>query len=57
MSIIEFIFLPLKKLIQNVMEKASTFIMNQSVAYGHVQMEKNVHRVFDSSCVFSCLAT
>jgi hypothetical protein len=44
-SIIEFIFLPLKKLIQNVTVEASTFIMNESVAHGHVQMKKNVHNV------------
>jgi len=44
-SIIEFIFLPLKKLIQNVVVEASTFIMNESVAHGHVQMKKNVHDV------------
>jgi len=44
-SIIEFIFLPLKKLIQNVMVQASTFIMNESVAHGYVQMKKNVHDV------------
>ncbi len=45
MSIIEFIFLRLKKLIQNVMVEASTFIMTESVAHGHVQMKKNVHHV------------
>jgi hypothetical protein len=28
------------------MVEASTFIVNESVAHGHVQMKKNVHFVF-----------